>query len=143
MDEPRDNMTPFEAVNWFFHGAADRVGLDEHTRAVLAGTYREIRVQIPLRRDDGSVLTVYGYRVQHNGARGPYKGGVRYHPDADIEEVRALASLMTWKTAVVDIPFRGAKGGAQCEPALTSVRGPARLARRCKQTISHLRRVSP
>ena len=138
MDEPNDDMTPFEAVNWFFHRAADRVGLDEHTRAVLAGTYREIRVQIPLRRDDGSVLTVYGYRVQHNGARGPYKGGVRYHPEADLEEVRALASLMTWKTALVELPFGGAKGGVQVDPTLLSVPELERLTRRYMSQVSYV-----
>ena len=81
-------LTPFEAVTWFFHRAADQLAMDDQTREVLAGSYREMRVQIPLRRDDGSVQTVYGYRVQHNGARGPYKGGVRYHPEADLDEVR-------------------------------------------------------
>src|SRR5688500_5160143 len=138
MDEPRDNMTPFEAVNWFFHGAADRVGLDEHTRAVLAGTYREIRVQIPLRMDDGSIQTVYGYRVQHNGARGPYKGGVRYHPAADLDEVRALAALMTWKTALVDVPFGGAKGGVQIDPATLSTAELERMTRRFMGQVSYI-----
>ena len=138
MDAPRDDMTPFEAVNWFFHGAADRVGLDDQTRAVLAGTYREIRVQIALRRDDGTVTTVYGYRVQHNGARGPYKGGVRYHPDADIEEVRALASLMTWKTALVELPFGGAKGGVQVDPKQLSEPELERLTRRYMSQVSYV-----
>ena len=138
MDAPHDDMTPFEAVNWFFHGAADRVGLDDQTRAVLAGTYREIRVQIALRRDDGTVTTVYGYRVQHNGARGPYKGGVRYHPDADIEEVRALASLMTWKTALVELPFGGAKGGVQVDPKELSEPELERLTRRYMSQVSYV-----
>jgi glutamate dehydrogenase (NAD(P)+) len=135
---PRDDMTPFEAVNWFFQRAADRVGLDDQTRAVLAGSYREIRVQIALRRDDGSVQTVYGYRVQHNGARGPYKGGVRYHPDADIEEVRALASLMTWKTALVELPFGGAKGGVQVDPTQLSLPELERLTRRYMSQVSYV-----
>ncbi|HWH31544.1 MAG TPA: Glu/Leu/Phe/Val dehydrogenase dimerization domain-containing protein [Egibacteraceae bacterium] len=138
MDEPRDDMTPFEAVNWFFHRAADRVGLDDQTRAVLAGTYREIRVQVALRRDDGSVQTVYGYRVQHNGARGPYKGGVRFHPEADLEEVRALASLMTWKTAVVELPFGGAKGGVQVDPKQLSLPELERLTRRYMSQVSYV-----
>ena len=89
MTGPRDDMSPFESVTYFFDEAADAVEMDDQTRAVLSGTYREIRVQIPLRRDDGSVQTLYGYRVQHNEARGPYKGGVRYHPTANLDEVRA------------------------------------------------------
>ena len=137
-DQPRDDMTPFEAVNWFFHGAADRLKLDDQTRAVLAGTYREIRVQIALRRDSGDVDTLYGYRVQHNGARGPYKGGLRYHPDADIEEVRALASLMTWKTAVVQLPFGGAKGGVQVDPTQLSEPELERLTRRYMGQVSYV-----
>jgi glutamate dehydrogenase (NAD(P)+) len=88
--------------------------------------------------DDGHLEVFTGYRVQHNAARGPYKGGVRYHPDADLDEVRALASLMTWKTAVVDIPFGGAKGGVQCDPKLMSVREKERLTRRFTQTISYI-----
>jgi len=73
-------------------------------------------VQIPVRRDNGTLDVFVGYRVQHNGARGPYKGGIRYHPSAVLDEVRALASLMTWKTAVVDLPYGGAKGGIDCDP---------------------------
>ncbi|HIA17720.1 MAG TPA: glutamate dehydrogenase, partial [Dehalococcoidia bacterium] len=79
-----------------------------------------------------------GYRIQHNGARGPYKGGVRFHPDADVEEVRALASLMTWKTALVEIPFGGAKGGVQCDPLTMSNGELNRLTRRYTQNIEHL-----
>lgn len=77
-------------------------------------------MQIPLRMDDGSGRVFTGYRVQHNGARGPFKGGLRYHPAADRAEVRALAALMTWKTAVVDVPFGGAKGGVICDPLTMS-----------------------
>jgi glutamate dehydrogenase (NAD(P)+) len=116
-------------VQYFFHDVADQLGIDDQTRAVLNGTYREIRVQLPLRRDDGTVDTFYGYRVQHNGARGPYKGGVRYHPTADLDEVRALASLMTWKTAVIDVPFGGAKGGVQVDPHELSMAEHERLTR--------------
>jgi glutamate dehydrogenase (NAD(P)+) len=136
MDEPVEGMTPFEAVTYFFQEAADQLELDEATCRVLSGTYREIRVQIPLRRDDGTVLPVYGYRVQHNGARGPYKGGVRYHPAADLEEVRSLASLMTWKTAVVDIPYGGAKGGVQVDPRELSQTELEGLTRRYIQQIA-------
>ena len=138
MTEPSDDMTPFEAVSFFFHEVADEMGLDDHTRAVLGGTYREIRVQIPLRRDDGTVTPIYGYRVQHNGARGPYKGGVRYHPHADLDEVRALASLMSWKTAIVDIPFGGAKGGVQVDPAELSTNELESLTRRYMGQVSYI-----
>ena len=131
-------MSSFEAVNWFFDRAADHVGLDDEMRAVFRSSYRELTVQVPLRRDDGALEVLTGYRVQHNGARGPYKGGVRYHPDADLDEVRALASLMTWKTAVVEIPYGGAKGGVQCDPTTMSVGEKERLTRRFTGTISYV-----
>jgi glutamate dehydrogenase (NAD(P)+) len=136
MREPTEDMTPYEAVTFFFQEAADRLDLDESACRVLSGTYREIRVQIALHRDDGSRLPLYGYRVQHNGARGPYKGGVRYHPDADLEEVRALASLMTWKTAVLNLPYGGAKGGIQVDPRTLSVRELEQLTRRYTEQIA-------
>ena len=83
-------------------------------------------MQVPVRLDDGDLIVAQGYRVQHNGARGPYKGGIRYHPTADLDEVRALASLMTWKTALLDVPFGGAKGGIEVDPtAMSQRRAPA------------------
>jgi glutamate dehydrogenase (NAD(P)+) len=138
MVDPTDEMSPFESVTWFFHEVADMIELDDQTRDVLSGTYREIRVQIPLTRDDGTVTPVYGYRVQHNGARGPYKGGVRYHQHADLDEVRALAALMTWKTAIVDIPFGGAKGGIQIDPTELSKPEVQRLTRRYMAQVSYI-----
>jgi glutamate dehydrogenase (NAD(P)+) len=129
---------PFEAVNLFFDRAADHVGLADEMRDVLRTSYREITVQVPVRMDDGRLEVLTGYRVQHNAARGPYKGGIRYHPDADLDEVRALASLMTWKTAVVDIPFGGAKGGVQCEPRTMSMGEKQRLTRRFAQQIAYV-----
>lgn len=138
MPEPTDHMTPFEAVTYFFDRVADVLHLDDPTREVLSGTYRELRVQIPLRRDDGTVEALTGYRVQHNGARGPYKGGVRYHPQADLEEVRALASLMTWKTALIDVPFGGAKGGVQVDPEALSQPELERLTRRYMGQVSYV-----
>ena len=131
-------MSPFEAVSYFFDRAADLIDLSEEMRHVLRGTYRELRVQVPVRMDDGRLEVFTGYRVQHNGARGPYKGGIRYHPDADLDEVRALAALMTWKTAVVDIPYGGAKGGVQCDPTVMSVGEKERLTRRFTQMISYV-----
>ena len=138
MVEPHDAMTPFEAVSFFFHEAADAAGLDQATRDVLGGTYREIRVQVPLRRDDGTREVFYGYRVQHNGARGPYKGGVRFHPAADLDETRALASLMTWKTALLDLPFGGAKGGVQADPRTMSHPELERLTRRYMGQVAYI-----
>lgn len=128
----------FEGVNVFFDRAADRLGLDDGVRELLRVPWRELRVSVPVRMDDGSIQVFAGYRIQHNGARGPYKGGVRYHPEADQEEVKALASLMTWKTALVDIPFGGAKGGVQCDPYSLSTDELNRLTRRYTVNIEHL-----
>jgi glutamate dehydrogenase (NAD(P)+) len=107
-------MTNIEIVSHFLDLAADRLGIEPDLREVLRTPYREVQVQIPVRCSDGKIHVYSGYRVQHNGARGPYKGGVRYHQDVDLDEVRALASLMTWKTAITGIPFGGAKGGINC-----------------------------
>ena len=136
--EPRSGMSPFEAVNYFFNIAADLDHLTDPERAVLSGTYRELRVQIPVRRDNGSLDVFVGFRVQHNAARGPYKGGVRYHPTAVLDEIRALASLMTWKTAVVDIPFGGAKGGIEVDPTSMSRSELERMTRTYTGQIGHV-----
>jgi glutamate dehydrogenase (NAD(P)+) len=136
--EPTRDMGPFDAVNYFFHRAAQVGRLSDGAINVLSGTYRELRVQVPLRRDEGDLDVVYGYRVQHNGARGPYKGGIRYHQAADLDEVRALASLMTWKTALVDVPFGGAKGGVQVDPEELSTAELERLTRRYTDQIGHI-----
>ena len=128
----------FDEVNQFFDAAADRLGLTDSLREMLKRPWRELQVQIPVRMDDGRIEVLTGYRVQHNAARGPYKGGVRYHPRADLEEVRALASLMTWKTALVDVPFGGAKGGVQVDPRILSENELNRLTRRYAQSIDHL-----
>src|SRR3954452_11380992 len=115
----RDVTTPAEISNYdivrhYFGVAADRLTLPDDVRAVLLSSYREVQVQVPIKQTDGRIHVYSGYRVQHNGARGPYKGGIRFHPDVDLDEVRALASLMTWKTAVAGIPYGGAKGGVNC-----------------------------
>ena len=110
------HQSTFDSVNVFFDRAANRLGLADGVRDMLRRPWRELSVAVPVRMDNGTIEVFNGYRIQHNGVRGPYKGGVRYHPEADQEEVRALASLMTWKTAIVDIPFGGAKGGVQCDP---------------------------
>ena len=96
-------------------GGADS-GWSSDIVKLLRSPFREMHVEVPVRMDDGTLEVFSGYRVQHNGARGPYKGGVRFHPDVDLDEVRALAALMTWKCALVDVPFGGAKGGVQCDP---------------------------
>ena len=136
--QPTDNMTPFEAATYFFHNSADRLDLSDEHREVLASTYRELSVQVPVRMDDGGLVVARGYRVQHNGARGPYKGGIRFHPSADLDEVRALAALMTWKNALIDVPFGGAKGGVQCDPRVFSMPELERLTRRFTGMISYI-----
>jgi glutamate dehydrogenase (NAD(P)+) len=110
----RAEVSNYEIVTHYFNAAAERLGVEDDLRAVLSSAYREVQVQIPVKLSDGRIHVFSGYRVQHNGARGPYKGGVRYHPEVDLDEVRALASLMTWKTAIAAIPFGGAKGGVNC-----------------------------
>ncbi|MGH2820968.1 MAG: Glu/Leu/Phe/Val family dehydrogenase [Actinomycetota bacterium] len=131
-------MTPFEAASYFFHRAAERLHLRDEMAEVLASTYRELAVQVPVRMDDGKVAVFRGYRIQHNGARGPYKGGVRYHQSADLDEVRALAALMTWKNALIDVPYGGAKGGVQCDPHKLSHGELERLTRRFTGMISYI-----
>jgi len=110
----RAEISNFEIVNHYFNRAAERIGVRDDVAAVLRSAYREVQVQIPVTRTDDRIHVYTGYRVQHNGARGPYKGGVRFHPEVDLDEVRALASLMTWKTAIAGIPYGGAKGGVNC-----------------------------
>jgi glutamate dehydrogenase (NAD(P)+) len=112
----RAEVSNFEIVDHWFTLAADRLEIPEDVRAVLSSSYREVQVQIPASLSDGKIHVFSGYRVQHNGARGPYKGGIRFHPEVDLDEVRALASLMTWKTAIANVPYGGAKGGVNCNP---------------------------
>ena len=107
-------MSNLDIVRFYFDRAVERLELPDDLRTVFWSSYREVTVQIPVRLEDGKIHTFDGYRIQHNGARGPYKGGIRFHPEVDIDEVRALASLMTWKTAVANVPFGGAKGGVNC-----------------------------
>ena len=109
-------VSNYEIVNHWFDLAADRMELRDDIREVMRSSYREVQVQVPVTLADGKIHVFKGFRVQHNGARGPYKGGIRYHPEVDLDEVRALATLMTWKTAVAGIPFGGAKGGIDCDP---------------------------
>jgi glutamate dehydrogenase (NAD(P)+) len=113
----RAEVSNSEIVEHWFRVAAERLGLGDDIAAVLRSSYREVQVQVPVRLGDGKVHVFSGYRVQHNGARGPYKGGIRFHPEVDLDEVRALAELMTWKTAIVNVPYGGAKGGVNVDPS--------------------------
>jgi len=132
----RRPMTDFQIASEQFDIAAETMGLDEESRALLKTPFREMRVDVPIRLDDGTGAIFIGYRVQHNGARGPYKGGIRYHPEVDLYEVRGLAALMTWKTALLDIPFGGAKGGVACVPWEMSETELERLTRKFISRIS-------
>ncbi|MBX9602478.1 MAG: Glu/Leu/Phe/Val dehydrogenase [Bryobacteraceae bacterium] len=115
-------MNPIEATNINFHKAAAKLNLSERRIRQLVAPYREVKVELELTRCDGSVATYLGYRVQHDLSRGPMKGGIRYHPEVETDEVNALASLMTWKTAVANLPYGGAKGGISVDPrTLTEV----------------------
>lgn len=118
-----------------FQAAADHLKLERDIQMLLRTPYRELIVQIPVRMDDGHLELFHGYRVQHNAVRGPYKGGLRFHPEVDLNEVRSLAALMTWKTAIVDIPFGGAKGGVTCDPTHMSRKELQTLTRGLTQKI--------
>ena len=116
------SFNAFEMAQAQFDNVAGKLGLDDATRALLRTNLREYHVSIPVRMDDGTYRVFRGFRVQHNDARGPAKGGIRFHPMETIDTVRALAMWMTWKTAVVDIPLGGGKGGVICDPHHLSMR---------------------
>src|SRR3954447_8429557 len=118
MDDPRrfKEENPFESMMERFDRAARLLNLNPDLYAVMRVPNRELKVYIPTRMDSGRIEVFEGFRVQHNFARGPAKGGIRYAPDVNIDEVRALAAWMTWKCAVVNVPFGGAKGGIICDP---------------------------
>jgi glutamate dehydrogenase (NAD(P)+) len=132
---PQDT-NPFDIARARFDDAARALGLDLGERQVLATPERVLEVAVPLRRDDGRVEVFHGYRVQHNGARGPYKGGIRFHPAVTADEVKALAAFMTWKCAVVNLPYGGAKGGVACDPKTMSRAELERLTRRYTREIA-------
>jgi glutamate dehydrogenase (NAD(P)+) len=125
-----DEKNPFEAMSERFDRAAKLLGLDEDLYAVLRVPSRELKVYIPVRMDSGHIKVFEGYRVQHNFARGPAKGGIRYAPDVTLDEVKALAAWMTWKCAVVNVPFGGGKGGVICNPQQMSQGELERMTRR-------------
>ena len=123
-------MRAFDALQLYFNRAADQMDLTKNMRRLLVIPKREVQVQIAVEMDSGELATFIGYRVQHNNSRGPMKGGLRYHPQVDLDEVRALAALMTWKTAVVNIPYGGAKGGISIDPRRLSRREVERITRK-------------
>ena len=131
-------MRSSEASKIYFDRAADELDLSDNMRRLLLTAKREVQVQIAVETDHGEIATLIGYRVQHNNARGPMKGGLRYHPHVDLDEVRALAALMTWKTAVVNIPYGGAKGGISLDPSKLSTRELERVTRRFVDAIHDL-----
>ncbi len=123
-------LNPWLAAEARFNEAATRLGMEDGLRKVLSMPAREITVHIPVQLDDGRLTVFTGYRVQHSIARGPAKGGIRFAPDVTLDEVRALASWMTWKCAVVNIPFGGGKGGVICDPRVLSQFELERITRR-------------
>jgi len=131
-----DIVNPYEVAVSQFDEAADRLGLSQAMRAILRKPKRELIVNFPVRMDNGDVEMFTGYRVQHNINRGPAKGGIRFSPEVSLDEVRALAMWMTWKCAVVNIPFGGAKGGVLCDPHKLSRAELERLSRRYATEIS-------
>jgi glutamate dehydrogenase (NAD(P)+) len=128
-------MQAFEATNYYFNQAARSLDLSENVRTLLITPDREVRVEVVIELDSGKIGNFIGYRVQHDNARGPFKGGLRYHPKVDDDEARALASLMTWKTALTDLPFGGAKGGINCDPNKLSRGELERLTRKFIEKI--------
>lgn len=128
-------MRAFEATNSYLLRASRIMGLGTRVESLLLTPEAEHTVSLPIELDNGELAVFPGYRIQHNSARGPMKGGLRYHPTVDPDDVRALASLMTWKTAVVNIPFGGAKGGIACDPRTLSQGELERLTRKFVQRI--------
>lgn len=110
----RNNLNPYLTTLDQFNKCADYVGLEENIRRRIAAIDLELTVNFPVKMDDGSLQMFMGYRIQHDRSRGPVKGGIRYHHEVNLDAIRALAMLMTWKCAVVNIPYGGAKGGVCC-----------------------------
>jgi len=133
-----EDLNPFHFARRQFERAADHLGLDAGTREVLGNPKRQLVVSIPVKMDDGTIRVFQGYRVQHSISRGPSKGGIRYHPGVTLDEVKALAMWMTWKCAVVNIPFGGAKGGITVDPKSLSLGENERMTRRFTSEISIL-----
>ena len=134
-------MNAFEAANHYIRKASRIMDLGPRVERLLLSLEAEHHVAIPIERDNGELAVFSGYRFQHNSARGPTKGGLRFHPTVDADDIRALATLMTWKTAVVNIPFGGAKGGIACDPSQLSQGELERITRKFVERIS--REIGP
>ena len=132
---PREDLNPYRIAQIQFDIAAEHLKLDQGLRQILRASKRVMEVSIPTKMDSGQVKVFTGYRVQHNIARGPAKGGLRYHPNVTLDEVRALAMWMTWKTATVNLPYGGAKGGVICDPKRMSKGELERMTRRFTSEI--------
>ncbi|HDN95671.1 MAG TPA: Glu/Leu/Phe/Val dehydrogenase, partial [Thermoplasmatales archaeon] len=124
-----EELNPFKIAQKQLDEAAEIMGLDEASRQMLREPMRTLIVRIPVKMDNGETKVFTGFRVQYNDARGPTKGGIRWHPEETLDTVKALAAWMTWKTAVVDLPYGGAKGGIVCNPKEMSDAEKERLAR--------------
>jgi glutamate dehydrogenase (NAD(P)+) len=135
-------LNPFKIAQARLDDAAEKLGLDEATHELLRWPQLELKVTFPVEMDDGKIKIFHGYRVQYNCARGPTKGGLRWHPEETIDTVRALAAWMTWKTAVVDIPLGGGKGGVTCNPKVMSEREKQRLARGYTRAVARILSVA-
>ncbi len=130
--------TAYETTNKFLQDAFDVIGLDKNAEHLLKTPSRQVSVELVIQRDDGSIGNFIGYRVQHDNARGPFKGGLRFSGDVNLDEVRSLASLMTWKTALADVPYGGAKGGIHVDPTELSRSELERLTRRFTECIHEM-----
>jgi glutamate dehydrogenase (NAD(P)+) len=128
-------MSPVQEVNYYFRKAAKLMDLSRSVESMLVNPYREVKVDASITLDNGELANFTGYRVQHDRSRGPMKGGLRYHPTVDMDEAQGLASLMTWKTAIMNVPFGGAKGGIAVDPATLSPGEVERLTRKFVQLI--------
>jgi glutamate dehydrogenase (NAD(P)+) len=141
-EQDMPELNPFKIAQAQLDAAAERLGLDQATHALLRWPQRELQVTLPVQMDDGTVQIFHAYRVHYNTARGPAKGGIRWHPEETIDTVRALAAWMTWKTAAVDIPLGGGKGGVTCNPKEMSEAEKQRLARAYIRGIASMISVS-
>ena len=135
-------LNPFKIAQAQLDEAAEKLGLDPATHELLRWPQLEVKVTLPVEMDDGKIKIFHAYRVQYNSSRGPTKGGLRWHPEETIDTVRALAAWMTWKTAVVDIPLGGGKGGVTCNPKAMSEREKQRLARAYMRAVARIVSVS-
>src|SRR5450432_4482003 len=132
---PREDLNPYRIAQIQFDIAAEYLKLDPGLRQILRAPKRVLEVSVPTKMDNGQIKVFTGYRVQHNVARGPAKGGIRYHPGVTLDEVKALAMWMTWKTATVNIPYGGGKGGVICDPKRMSKSELERMTRRFASEI--------